>query len=281
MTPWPGFKLAAIMPTGTPRLIFFADFVGQHAVTFYLLTLGAALLAAGLFSLGRHRARHRMAPDAEPNPRRFIVGFAAGFVLILAASGLFAFIASHVTGGRTLGLADQALADAIGAHVPRSTLQVFGVLTHLGDAELLIPAALAVAALLWRHAHRGLAIGWLLTLSGNLVLNPLLKQIFERARPIHDHGLAYETSYSFPSGHSSGAIVSYGLLMYVVLRTLPPRWHLPAALACAAAIVTIASSRVMLQVHFASDVVAGLLSGFVWLAVCVTSMEYARHRRRR
>lgn len=272
------------MPSGTPHLVILADLLGQHAVAAYLLALGSAMLAAGLFSyrLQRSRRRSSLAPlDAEPNPRRFIAGFAAGFVLILAASGLFAFIAAHVTQGRTLGLADQALADAIAAHVPLSTLQIFGWLTHLGDAEFLIPVALAVAALLWRHAHRGLALGWLLTLAGNLALNPLLKRIFERARPVHDHGLAYETSFSFPSGHSSGAIVSYGLLLYVVLRTLPQRWHLPAAIGCAAAIVTIACSRILLQVHFASDVVAGLLSGFVWLAVCVSSLEYARHRGRR
>lgn len=270
------------MPTGTPQLVLFADLLGRHAITAYLLALTAAVLAAGLFSHRLHRSRRRRAaPDAEPNPRRFIGGFAAGFVSILAASGLFAFIAAHVTSDRTLGLADQALADAIARHVPRSTLQVFGLLTHLGDAEFLIPVALAVAALLWRHAHRGLALGWLLTLAGNLALNPMLKRIFERTRPVHDHGLAYETSFSFPSGHSSGAIVSYGLLLYVVLRTLPPRWHPFAAVGCAAAVTTIASSRILLQVHFASDVLAGLLSGFVWLAVCVSSLEYARRRGRR
>jgi predicted phosphodiesterase len=123
--------------------------------------------------------------------------------------------------------------------------------------------------------------GWVLALGGIVVLNPALKHIFERARPVHDHRLAMETSFSFPSGHSAGAIVSYGMLLYLALRTLPARWHVPAAMAAVAAILTIACSRIFLQVHFASDVAAGLLTGLAWLLVCVGSLEYARHRKRR
>jgi undecaprenyl-diphosphatase len=208
-------------------------------------------------------------------------GLALGFVLILAAASLVAYIASKLGDGRLLGLADQALADAIGEHVPWAALVAFSWLTHLGDAELLAPVCVVLAVALWRKAHRGLALGWVMALGGIVLLNPALKRIFARARPLHDHGLALETSFSFPSGHSSGAIVSYGMLMYLALRLLPARWHVPAAMAAAAAIVTIACSRVFLQVHFASDVVAGLLTGLAWLLVCVSSLEYARHRKRR
>ena len=270
------------MPTEAPALVLLARQVGEHALAWFVCVFAVSVLGTGIVCrlLQRRRARASAESD-EPDEPRVAGGLALGFVLILAAASLVAYIASKLGDGRLLGLADQALADAIGEHVPWAALVAFSWLTHLGDAELLAPVCVVLAVALWRKAHRGLALGWVMALGGIVLLNPALKRIFARARPLHDHGLALETSFSFPSGHSSGAIVSYGMLMYLALRLLPARWHVPAAMAAAAAIVTIACSRVFLQVHFASDVVAGLLTGLAWLLVCVSSLEYARHRKRR
>jgi len=269
------------MPMEAPPLVSLAQQLGAHALGWFLSIWTVSVLGAGA-ACWLLQQRHFKTPDTEePSEPRLAAGLAAGFLLILAAASVFAWIASNLSDGRAMGLADQALADAIGAHVPWAALVAFSWLTHLGDAAFLAPVCLLVAAVLWRHAHHGLAGGWVLALGGIVVLNPALKQIFARARPLHNHGLALETSFSFPSGHSAGAIVSYGMLLYLALRTLPARWHVPAAMAAAAAILAIACSRVFLQVHFASDVVAGLLTGFAWLLVCVGSLEYARHRKRR
>ena len=265
----------------TPPLVLLAQQLGAHALGWFLSVWTVSVLGAGAVCWTLQR-RHFKALDAdEPSEPRIAAGLVAGFLLILAAASVFAWIASNLSDGRSMGLADQALADAIGTHVPWAALVAFSWLTHLGDAAFLAPVCLVVAVVLWRHAHHGLAWGWVLALGGIVVLNPALKQIFERARPVHDHRLALETSFSFPSGHSSGAIVSYGMLLYLALRTLPARWHVPAAMAAVGAILTIACSRIFLQVHFASDVAAGLLTGFAWLLVCVSSLEYARHRQRR
>ena len=150
------------------------------------------------------------------------------------------------------------------------------LLTHLGDAWLLTLLGAVVALGLWWRGQRTLALGWVLALGGNALLNPLLKRIFERVRPVHDHGLVAELGWSFPSGHTSGATVAYGMLAYVMLRTLPSAWHLPAVLGAAALAFTVGSSRVFLQVHFASDVVAGFASGTAWLMVCILSVGSSR-----
>ncbi|RQO38884.1 PA-phosphatase [Variovorax sp. KBW07] len=274
------------MPLEAPPLVplvLLAQQLGAHALGWFLSVWTVSVLGAGAICWTLQR-RHFKALDAEePSEPRIAVGLAAGFLLILAAASLFAWIASNLPDGHAsaMGLADQALADAIGTHVPWAALVAFSWLTHLGDFAFLAPVCLVVALVLWRHAHHGLAFGWVLALGGIVVLNPALKHIFARARPLHNHGLAFETSFSFPSGHSAGAIVSYGMLLYLALRTLPARWHVPAAMAAVAAILTIACSRIFLQVHFASDVAAGLLTGLAWLLVCVGSLEYARHRKRR
>ena len=88
-----------------------------------------------------------------------------------------------------MSLLDEALSLSIRQRVGLGTLQVFTLVTRLGDAGLLIVLALGVAALLWRRGRGALALAWLLALGGNALLIPLLKRIFERVRPVHDHGL--------------------------------------------------------------------------------------------
>ncbi len=259
-------------------LVIAAQQLGAHALPWFLSLLAVAVLGAGAVCHVLQKRHFKAQDTEEPSEPRIALGLASGFVLILLASSLFAWIASNISDGRVLGQADHALTDTIAAQLPWTALVVFSWVTHLGDAAFLAPVCLLVAAALWWHRHHALALGWVLALGGIVVLNPALKHIFARARPLHDHGLALETSYSFPSGHSAGAIVSYGMLLYLLLRTLPPRWHVPGAMAAAGAIVTIACSRIFLQVHFASDVAAGLLTGLAWLLVCVSSLEYARHR---
>ena len=70
------------------------------------------------------------------------------------------------------------------------------------------------------------------------------------------------------------------MLGYIALRTLPPRWHAAALVLAAGVVFTTAASRVMLQVHFASDVIAGLSSGGTWLIACIASAEAATQYRR-
>ena len=116
----------------------------------------------------------------------------------------------------------------------------------------------------------------MLAIAGNGLLNTGLKQSFGRLRPAHLQGYLAEPGLSFPSGHSSGAVVAYGMAAYLALHLLPARWHLPAMLLAVALAFNIGASRLVLQVHFASDVLAGFASGSAWLALCITGLAAAR-----
>ena len=258
-----------------------AAWLGRHALPLFLMLLGALLLGVGATGWLWQTKLWPRARDGLPQPALLLLGVGAGFAILVGAAALFAEIAERLGDGRRMSLFDEALSLSIREHVGLGTLQVFRAMTRLGDAGFLLPLALAVAALLASRGRAALALAWLLGLSGNALLIPLLKRIFERVRPLHDHGLVSETGFSFPSGHTAGATVAYGMLAYLAVRVLPGRWHVPAVLAACALAFTVGSSRVFLQVHFASDVLAGFAWGTAWLAVCVLSVELSRRYRLR
>jgi undecaprenyl-diphosphatase len=171
---------------------------------------------------------------------------------------------------------DQAISDALSANLASRALQVSAALTHLADtATLTALCAVGTLVLMARH-QRGLALVWVLAIAGNGILNQGLKLLIGRVRPLDPEGTQLAQGLSFPSGHSSGAVVAYGMLAYLALRLLPKAWHLPALIASLALALTVGISRVVLHVHFASDVAAGFASGSAWLALCITSFELVR-----
>jgi undecaprenyl-diphosphatase len=219
----------------------------------------------------RRRAEHPFA--------RLGLGVVVGFGVIVAAGWVFAEIAERIGDGGALGRVDQAFSAAVLASTSAGAAWAFGWITRLGDPPTLFVVCLLGVALLWRRGEHLLAAGLIGAVGGNALLNPALKRVFERVRPLHENGLPLVDGWSFPSGHSSGALVTYGMLAYVLLRTLPRGWHLPGVLLAVALAFSVGASRVFVQAHFASDVVAGFASGAAWLTACIVSVEWARRRR--
>lgn len=108
---------------------------------------------------------------------------------------------------------------------------------------------------------------------GISVLTSSLKELFERDRP----NLIQEydgTGYSFPSGHSTGPMVFYGFIIYLIIRSRFPlvaKWIVGIVLGLL--IFLIGFSRIYLGVHYASDVIGGFLLGFAWLATNIAILE--------
>jgi membrane-associated phospholipid phosphatase len=267
----------------TTPLLHIAAQAGARAVPLFLATLATLLLLAwlgGRVLLNRH-PEVASAQASAPAPLKLLLGLVAGFLVIVGCAALFAGISEHLQTGVELGLADEAFIAALAAHVPDAALRGFYLLTFLGNRETLTALCVVVGALLWARGRRALALGWVLAMAGNGALNPALKQVFERSRPEHSSPWLTEEGFSFPSGHSSGVVVAFGMLAYLAVRLLPPRWHLPALMAAVGLAFSVGASRVFLRVHFPSDVLAGFTSGLAWLMVCITSIELVRWYRRR
>lgn len=200
----------------------------------------------------------------------------AGFVLVAASLSAFFAVADEIALDETLGRFDDTLAAALRERVHPHTLQIFATVTHLGDFIWLSALCLVVTALLLWRGHRLLALGWFAALAGNGLLTRLLKALFERSRPLHDHGYSLAHGWSFPSGHASGALVAYGMLAYLLILATRRAWHLPITLLAITLVLLIGYSRIVLQVHYFSDVLAGFLSAGAWLIVSIAAIELAR-----
>lgn len=259
-----------------------ATWTGQHALALFLALLALMLVATcAIWWLVRRYNGPALRISQVP-ASFWSLRVAAGSAVVVIAIAVFTALASALGASDALGRADQTLTDALRSNVPAAVVAVFAALTHLGDTATRTALCIGIAIVLVATAHRWLAVGWVVAVAGNGVLNHALKQIFERVRPLGPDGQALAEGYSFPSGHSSGSVVTYGMLAYLALRLLPLRWHLPALILAMTLAFTVGSSRLFLRVHFASDVIAGFASGAAWLALCVTTIELVRwfHRRR-
>lgn len=201
-----------------------------------------------------------------------------GFLVILATLSVFAELADEISEDEAFTRFDTELTRTLSQTLKPETLQYFYWITKLGDVRTLTALAVAVTVFLLIRKRWLLAASWSLTLAGNGLLIRLLKWIFQRERPLHDHGLLIAHGWSFPSGHASGALVAYGMLAYLLVRATPKMWHLAIVCGAIGLILMVGFSRVFLQVHYFSDVIAGYMSGMAWLVVCVGGCEIAvRH----
>lgn len=253
-----------------------AHVAGEHALMLFAMSLVLAMVVVlGAWQLVQRYGlpRENGGPSAKV---LLVVNLAVSFAIIVGAAALFAAIADEIGAGETLGRLDQAFADGIASAVPIGVIRTFALVTHLGDAWVLAVWCVLGAAILTVRRRYALAIGFTLAIVGNGLLNSIIKHIFERVRPVHDQSIATAAGWSFPSGHSSGSLVTYGIIAYVLVRVLPDRWRLAVIVAATLIAVTTASSRVFLRVHFASDVLAGFALGTVWLVASILSIELTR-----
>jgi len=149
--------------------------------------------------------------------------------------------------------------------------------TWLGsDGVLWAVVGVAAATLAIRKRWR-LAVYLLVTAAGALVLDPVLKSLVGRLRPVVAHPIVHGTGDSFPSGHSLGSIVCYGAILLVFLPAARGRWRVAFVTVIVTLIALIGISRVLLGVHYLSDVLGGWAIGITWLGVTAFAFEATRH----
>jgi membrane-associated phospholipid phosphatase len=149
------------------------------------------------------------------------------------------------------------------------------------------PTGLRLAALvlvIWliraRHAHR-LAVWVAVTTAAGGIVAALLKLVVERDRPEFLDPVARATGYAFPSGHAANAALVATVFLLVLLPFTRGRPRRRAALWTAAIVVTLVTglARIVIGVHWTSDVLAGWLFGVAVVAATTIAFRGVRRRR--
>jgi undecaprenyl-diphosphatase len=138
--------------------------------------------------------------------------------------------------------------------------------TQLGDAlvvDLLVVAGAAAAVTRRRWDLAALVVT---TRALELGVNTLTKNLVERPRPHLVQPVVHAAGWSFPSGHAAGTAAVYGVLALLFLRTGSRVAQTAAMVGVAVLIASVAASRVLLGVHYPSDVAAGIIVGLGSLA---------------
>ena len=182
--------------------------------------------------------------------------------------------------GGALDVFDHQVAQGLAATLPRPLLQGVAVFTQIGDRAFLMGVGASVLAILLWYERWSLALVWVAASAGGGFLNKLLKAFFERVRPEHAHGFLQADGFSFPSGHATGAVAVYGMLAYVLARTVTAHRHPFIFSAACGLIAAVGLSRVLLHVHFVSDVLAGWAVTSAWVAACILIVDAIGRGRR-
>ena len=144
-----------------------------------------------------------------------------------------------------------------------TSLAVF--LSTVGGVEVMIGLSVLTTFGLWFAAKRE-ALFFALSMGGASLIMLLAKYAFGRARPslFPDVDFWQTHSPSFPSGHATGSMAFF-LSVYLVVSRLAPRWRPLAALVGIVMVLSISASRLYLQVHYPSDILAGLSLSAAWV----------------
>jgi membrane-associated phospholipid phosphatase len=190
-----------------------------------------------------------------------LLAIAAAGVLV----GLLAYLVRRDTG---LVRADRSVAAWGHDHATAFSDWCLNAVTHLGDPTVVTVMAVVLAvAETVRTRSRWVAPFVLVVVAGNGIITTTVKHLADRVRP-EFNPIAETLGPSFPSGHSSWSMAFWSAAALLVARGRGRRTRAAIVGGAAAIVVLVAGSRVLLSVHWLSDVLAGLALGAAWFCVC-------------
>lgn len=252
------------------------------------ISVGASVFAAGLryptpivgddparkagTRLGEEAVRHpwlsrtlrrRLDPEAATG-----LALTLALVVVILGGLVLGTLAYLIRASRTVVEVDTSVGQWGVDHASHVSTDGLQVVTNLAGTWTVV-ALIAVVALVeyLRVPNRWVPVFLVAVVVGDVVIVNAIKYTLDRVRPTFNP-IAETLGPSFPSGHSATAAAVYAAIALVVARRRSPRVRALLAGAAAAVAVAVAASRVLLGVHWLSDVVAGVAFGWAWFALC-------------
>lgn len=223
-------------------------------------------------------ARARAVPATTALVITGVVGGLVFLVLMVSAGAVY----DAVTEAEGVAGLDRPVLDwVMGVRTPLSEV-VVTAFTNLGTTlpMVAIGGGLMIALYL-AFRRRTIIVLMLVAAAGSVTFTVVGKALVGRSRPpLADAVAPYESSFSFPSGHTLNSTVVAGMLAYLVVWLAPKAWmRVTAVVAASLWAIAMGLSRVFLGHHWLTDVIFAWLFGLGWLALLITAHRLLLQRR--
>jgi undecaprenyl-diphosphatase len=153
---------------------------------------------------------------------------------------------------------------------PLSTHVLTGI-TQLGSIEVVIGLCAVLVFAEWRRTRGRWILPFIvMVMAGEELISTVIKDLVDRARPAFNPAAA-SLGPSFPSGHTTTAAAFWAAAALLLGRRRPRAVRAVLVGGAVGIAVAVASSRVLLDVHWLTDVIGGLALGWAWFAVCAVA----------
>lgn len=218
-------------------------------------------------------------PKTHKRPKRrqrflpLAIGPVGGVALAALAFWFFKEQADHVVDG-TADRFDGAIMEAVHRVDDPATGHFMHAMTQLGTHAAIGTAAGLTAIAMLKQGRKHDAWTVVVSTGGAMVINTLLKNVFERQRPQElARRIKLPKSHSFPSGHSLLSAATYPIVAHHLVQNHSMAAQAAVHTTAGLLILSVGFSRVYFGVHFPSDVLGGFAAGFGWLGL--TSLSHS------
>lgn len=158
-------------------------------------------------------------------------------------------------------------------HIQNSAFTVIAKITSfIFDTAALMVITIILCIFLWFKRGKKYSLFFLITMLFNGLIILLLKDLFQRPRPLNS--LIVDTSFAFPSGHTASAVVFFGLITYLIFKKSKSQdWKIGFFVFSIFMVLFIGFIRLYLNVHWFTDVLGGLAIGTFILTISILINE--------
>jgi hypothetical protein len=209
------------------------------------------------------------------------IHLAIGLVISVVVLAVFGTITEDVVEGAPLTYVDVALLTGLSTSASPGLLAVLHVVASVGG-PMTIAFVAAIVGIVFAARRNWLYLGgWLAAYAGGVALDIMLRRIIRRGElPLSPDLLNSELLAAMPTGHTVGAVVTFGLLAHFMIRRArsgPVRVLIVATTLTVLAAIVVA--RLFLGTSYLSSESVSVAAGVLWLASCISGLELAHFRR--
>jgi membrane-associated phospholipid phosphatase len=203
----------------------------------------------------------------------------AGVVVAFVALYAFAVLADQVLEQQTAAL-DNSTLELMRRFASPQLTRAAEIISLFGSELVWVVGLILLGVFAWQRRW-GAALMLTLVAGGAQLLNDVLKEVFHRARPESVQAIINAQQFSFPSGHAMVSAAFYLYLAYLTWRLVRGWWRAVLIFGLVVLVLLIGLSRIYLEAHYLSDVIAGYLVGVLWTDALILGSHGLKRRTQR